>query len=113
MHPLVGRHRPGRVHVGVVRRVGLGALGEGEHEDRSEMQRQPGQHPDPDVAAPRCADVLPEQPFPVRGVPFLGLGQSQQDLPLLTGAAGGQPAVDLGRLAFVGEPAAPLADRSR
>ena len=114
VHPLVGRHRPGGVDVGVVRRPGLGPLGQCEHEHRAEVPGQPGQHPHPDVTARSAGPMSsPSRLRPVRGVPLLGLGEFQQDLPFLAGPPAGQIAVDLGFLPLVGEPATPFAKGSR
>ena len=64
---------------------------------------------------PRCgpADVLAEQAGPVRGVPGLGVGDGQQDLPVLAGTPAGQRAVELGLGVLVGEPPAPAPQRGR
>ncbi|GAA4846999.1 hypothetical protein GCM10025787_31590 [Saccharopolyspora rosea] len=48
----------------------------------------------------------------MRGVAFLGLGQSEQDLALLAGAPRGEFPVHLGLLPFVGQAAPPPAHRA-
>jgi hypothetical protein len=73
------------------------------------MPGQEGQRAHPDVPVPLRSDVVAEQLRPVRGVPFLGLGQFEQDGPFLARSPAGQAAVDLGLLPFVGEPPAPFA----
>ncbi|WNY34489.1 hypothetical protein Q9Q99_03860 [Curtobacterium flaccumfaciens] len=86
----VGGHPRGRVGVVGVGRTVLGALHEREDEDRPEPLGQRGEHPGPEAAPLRPADVVAEQVEPVVGVPPLGLGQRGQNLALLAGTARGE-----------------------
>ncbi len=57
-------------------------------------------------------DVVAQQFEPVRLVASLGVGESEQDFPLLALAAFRELAVDLRLGTFVGEILPPLADRA-
>ena len=104
---LVGGHRRGRVGVGRVRRSGLGALCEREHEDRAEPAGEGAEQARAHVGAGGPGVVAAEQGEPVRLVASLGGGEREQDLALLAVAARGELAVDRGLGALVGEVPAP------
>ena len=104
---LVGGHRRGRVGVGRVRRPGLGALREREHEDRAEPARERAEQARAHVGAGDPVVVAAEQGEPVRLVAALGGGEREQDLALLAVAPRGELAVDRGLRALVGEVPAP------
>ena len=101
------------VGIVVVRRARLGALGEGQHEQRAEVPGQEGQEARAQIAPQRLADVVAEQLEPVRLVAALGLGEAEQDLALLPLLALGQLAVDRGLGPLVGEVLAPPLHRGR
>src|SRR5690606_20355425 len=91
---LIRRHRPRCGRLRVVGRSPLRALGEGEHENRAEAAGQPSEQTGPDVAPARSTDLVAEQGDPVSLMPAFRLGESEQDLPLLSGPARGEVAVD-------------------
>jgi hypothetical protein len=107
---LVGGHGGRGVYVGLVRRAGLGALGECQHEHRAEPAGQPAERAGADVAAEGLAGVIAEERDPVRLVAGLGVGEGEQDLALLAAAASGEVAVHGGFGALVGQVLAPSAD---
>jgi hypothetical protein len=114
MHPLVGRHLWCRVAIACVRRPALGPLGQREDEDRTEPSRQ--QRQQADAQAPALLTgvrVLAEQALPVGDVPLLGIGEAQQDLPLLAVASGSQVAVDRRLRPLVAQPPTPPANGIR
>jgi hypothetical protein len=84
---LVGGHGGRGIRVNVIGRAPLGALGERQHEHRSEMAREETQYARTDVAAARLADIVFQQRQPMLFVTALGGGQRQQDLAFLTGPA--------------------------
>ena len=88
----------------------LGALGEGQDEDRAEVPGQEAQKPAAQRGMPGPAGVLAEQLQPVRLMAALGLGQGQQDGALLAGAVLREVPVDGGLGTFVGEVLAPALD---
>jgi hypothetical protein len=89
MDPFVGGHGRGRLVVVLVVAAGLGPLNQAEHDQRPQPAGQPAQQPTtpPRLAGGRLRRM--ELGCPVGGVPFLGPGQREQDLPVLTGAPGG------------------------
>ena len=76
--PLVGGHTVGRVLIAGVGRTALGALGQREHEHRSEVPGQERQRAGAQAAARGSRGMAPEQLLPVGGMPALGIGQRQQ-----------------------------------
>ena len=104
---LVGRHRRGGIGVARVRRAGLGALCEREHEDRAESARERAEDAGAHVGTRHSRVVTAEQGEPVRLVAPLGRGECEQDLALLAVAARGELAVDRRFGSLVGEVSTP------
>ncbi len=109
VHAFVGGHRGSRVGLVGVGRAGLGVLGEGEHEDRAEAAGHPREKAGADARRGQALGRLAEEIDPVLLVAALGLGEGEQDVAFLPGAARGELAVHARLGAFVDEIARPAA----
>jgi hypothetical protein len=108
--PLVGGHGVGRIGVGVVGRSPLGALHEGQHEDRAEAASEDAQDPGAQVGADRSPHALTEEVSPVLLVTPLRLGEGEEDRLLFAAAATSQVSVDSTLGPLVGEVASPATE---
>ena len=111
MDALVGGHGIGRVGVVVVRRPPLGALSEGEHEERTESSPEGDEQPTAEAGGPGVSLGIVagggEQVDPVLLVALLGVGETAQDLALLAGVSLGELTVESAFGSFVGQIATP------
>ena len=107
---LVRGHRHRGIGVVRVRRPGLGALRERQHEHAAEAAREEPERARAQVPADGGADVGPQEIEPVRLVPLLRAREREQDLALLTGTPSGEVAIDRRLGSLVREQPAPPPD---